>query len=93
MLNPTIYSVPIWLRNPFNYTFKLLYFIFKDIPIGGGPEDVSETKAEPQKRDWPWKRAKKVAVMISFCGKDYLGMQRFVCQLISAIFCNTLLTN
>lgn len=26
--------------------------------------------------DWPWKRAKKVAVMISFSGKDYLGMQR-----------------
>merc|ERR1719229_2220058 len=26
--------------------------------------------------EWPWKRAKKVAVMISFAGKNYLGMQR-----------------
>ena len=25
---------------------------------------------------WPWRRARKVAVMISFSGKDYLGMQR-----------------
>ena len=30
-----------------------------------------ETRAE-----WPWKRAKKVAVMISFAGKNYFGMQR-----------------
>ena len=28
--------------------------------------------------DWPWKRARKVAMMISFSGKDYLGMQRYV---------------
>lgn len=26
--------------------------------------------------EWPWKRAKKVAVMISFAGKNYFGMQR-----------------
>ena len=54
----------------------------KDAPITAGPEDVKTTNAEPQKRDWPWKKAKKVAVMISFCGKDYLGMQRF----LTAIF-------
>ena len=27
--------------------------------------------------EWPWKRAKKVALMVSFRGKDYLGMQRY----------------
>ena len=31
----------------------------------------SEARAE-----WPWKRAKKVAVMLSFAGKSYFGMQR-----------------
>jgi hypothetical protein len=42
------------------------------------PSDV-DTKAivDTERRDWPWKKAKKVAVMISFCGKDYIGMQRF----------------
>ena len=30
--------------------------------------------------DWPWKRARKVALMISFSGKDHLGMQRYVLQ-------------
>ena len=39
-------------------------------------EGESKATVETEKRDWPWKKAKKVAVMISFCGKDYLGMQR-----------------
>ena len=34
--------------------------------------DSGEARAE-----WPWKRAKKVAVMISFAGKNYFGMQRY----------------
>jgi hypothetical protein len=41
-------------------------------------ESAVEPKAGGERRDWPWKKAKKVAVMISFCGKDYLGMQRFL---------------
>jgi len=28
------------------------------------------------KQDWPWRKAKKCAVMLSFCGKNYMGMQR-----------------
>ena len=29
-----------------------------------------------ERSEWPWKKAKKVAIMLSFCGKNYLGMQR-----------------
>eukprot|EP00096_Caligus_rogercresseyi_P010752 TRINITY_DN4010_c0_g2_i1.p1 TRINITY_DN4010_c0_g2~~TRINITY_DN4010_c0_g2_i1.p1 ORF type:complete len:372 (-),score=101.70 TRINITY_DN4010_c0_g2_i1:468-1583(-) len=32
---------------------------------------VEETRPE-----WPWKKSKKVAMMLSFSGKNYLGMQR-----------------
>ena len=40
-------------------------------------EDGSNGEAAAVARpEWPWKRAKKVAVMISFAGKNYLGMQR-----------------
>ena len=35
-----------------------------------------EAAAAVARPEWPWKRAKKVAVMISFAGKNYLGMQR-----------------
>ena len=35
-----------------------------------------------QRYVYPWKRAKKVAMMISFSGKDYLGMQRYLFSLI-----------
>ena len=35
-----------------------------------------EGAAAVARPEWPWKRAKKVAVMISFAGKNYLGMQR-----------------
>ncbi|XP_040579191.1 pseudouridylate synthase 1 homolog isoform X2 [Lepeophtheirus salmonis] len=31
---------------------------------------------ESGRPDWPWKKAKKVAMMLSFSGKKYLGMQR-----------------
>ena len=27
---------------------------------------------------YPFRKARKVAVMVSFCGKNYLGMQRYV---------------
>ena len=39
------------------------------------PKAVEPGNGEPR-AEWPWKRAKKVAVMISFAGKNYLGMQR-----------------
>ena len=39
-------------------------------------EDGSNSEAAVARPEWPWKRAKKVAVMISFAGKNYLGMQR-----------------
>jgi hypothetical protein len=29
------------------------------------------------RQDYPWKKSKKVAVLISFSGKDYHGMQRW----------------
>jgi len=36
----------------------------------------AEPKVEDPRPDYPWKRAKKVACMLSFSGKDYYGMQR-----------------
>ncbi len=33
-------------------------------------------KAEEARPPWPWKKAKKAVIMMSFSGKDYLGMQR-----------------
>ena len=36
------------------------------------PADSSEKARE----DFPWRKAKKVVVMLSFNGKNYLGMQR-----------------
>lgn len=42
-------------------------------------ENVKLVADESKKNlDWPWKRARKVAVMISFRGKDYFGMQRYI---------------
>ena len=38
-------------------------------------------KENNQRYVYPWKRAKKVAMMISFSGKDYLGMQRYLFHL------------
>jgi len=38
--------------------------------------DKSAGKTEEKRPEWPWRKAKKVAIMISFVGKDYLGMQR-----------------
>ena len=38
-------------------------------------ENVEKEKTE-ERPEWPWKRSKKVAVMLSFSGKNYLGMQR-----------------
>jgi len=37
---------------------------------------IKSEKSEEKKPEWPWRKAKKVAVMLSFVGKDYLGMQR-----------------
>ena len=44
---------------------------------------TEETKSSAEERPIPppddylkWRKAKKVAVMASFVGKDYLGMQR-----------------
>jgi hypothetical protein len=29
-----------------------------------------------ERAEWPWKKAKKAALMLSFAGKNYMGMQR-----------------
>lgn len=42
----------------------------------GVVQNENVTNENNQRQDYPWKRAKKVAMMISFSGKDYLGMQR-----------------
>ena len=39
-------------------------------------DDATPTAAVPPRPDYPWRRAKKVAAMLSFSGKDYFGMQR-----------------
>ena len=45
--------------------------------MGGlGAIDVAEEAAAPDRPEYPWKRAKKVAAMLSFSGKNYYGMQR-----------------
>ena len=45
--------------------------------MGGlGAIDVAEEAAVPDRPEYPWKRAKKVAAMLSFSGKNYYGMQR-----------------
>ncbi len=33
------------------------------------------SSAEVPRKEWPWRRAKKCAVMLSFSGKNYMGMQ------------------
>jgi len=38
--------------------------------------DKLENEEETEKNLYPWKRAKKVAAMLSFLGKNYHGMQR-----------------
>ena len=43
--------------------------------LEGDPSIREENK---KNSEWPWKRARKVALMISFSGKDHLGMQRYV---------------
>ena len=47
-------------------------------PLAKRPKTEDEQQAEKEEKvsDWPWRRAKKVALMLSFSGKDYLGMQR-----------------
>ena len=37
---------------------------------------LEQTENGTKKAEWPWRKAKKVAVLVSFVGKDYLGMQR-----------------
>ena len=39
--------------------------------VTGAPSQDVEKRAE-----YPWKKAKKVALMLSFSGKNYFGMQR-----------------
>ena len=42
--------------------------------------ETKEVKIEETNNDQSflkWRKAKKVAVMVSFVGKDYLGMQRY----------------
>eukprot|EP00092_Neocalanus_flemingeri_P032152 GFUD01034944.1.p1 GENE.GFUD01034944.1~~GFUD01034944.1.p1 ORF type:complete len:415 (-),score=107.52 GFUD01034944.1:44-1288(-) len=36
----------------------------------------TQPKVDDARPDYPWKRSKKVACMLSFSGKDYYGMQR-----------------
>jgi hypothetical protein len=43
---------------------------------GDGVAPAPETEAPLPRGDYPWRRAKKVAAMLSFSGKDYFGMQR-----------------
>lgn len=38
--------------------------------------EVKNEETAAPRSEWPWKKAKKAAVMLSFCGKKYLGMQR-----------------
>ena len=38
--------------------------------------DKVEPTGEPDRPEYPWKRSKKVAAMLSFSGKNYYGMQR-----------------
>ena len=63
------------------YPIKGLAILLTDFPRELIEKD-EKTESEPQEakriNDWPWKRARKVAVMISFSGKDYLGMQRYL---------------
>lgn len=49
-----------------------------DLSESGKTLDGDHSIREENKKnsDWPWKRARKAAVMISFSGKDHLGMQR-----------------
>ena len=53
-----------------------------DLSESGKTLDGDHSIREENKKnsDWPWKRARKAAVMISFSGKDHLGMQRYVLQ-------------
>ena len=37
----------------------------------------TESSNQPNNAYVKWRKAKKVAVMASFVGKDYLGMQRY----------------
>jgi len=48
-----------------------------EMSAGNGDAAGAEPKlVEDARPDYPWKRAKKVACMLSFSGKDYYGMQR-----------------
>jgi len=40
--------------------------------------DCNHDNHEQQRPEYRWKKARKVAVMLSFSGKDYIGMQRNV---------------
>jgi len=40
------------------------------------PANTTQDSEQQKKPEYPWRKAKKVAVMLSFVGKDYLGMQR-----------------
>ena len=44
------------------------------------PREYSEREYSEQNDFVKWRKAKKVAVMASFVGKDYLGMQRYICD-------------
>lgn len=44
--------------------------------IVGDIADENVVKTDDSRPDYPWKRAKKVAAMLSFSGKTYFGMQR-----------------
>ena len=39
--------------------------------------NTTQDSEQQKKPEYPWRKAKKVAVMLSFVGKDYLGMQRY----------------
>ncbi len=43
---------------------------------GDAVAPAPETEAPLPRGDYTWRRAKKVAAMLSFSGKDYFGMQR-----------------
>lgn len=42
----------------------------------GSSGQNGEKQSDGKRPDYPWKKAKKLAAMLSFSGKDYFGMQR-----------------
>ena len=46
----------------------------------------TESSNQPDNDYVKWRKAKKVAVMASFVGKDYLGMQRYELHSVAKVY-------